>query len=43
MVMEQFRSLKEQWRTVVIVTHDPKAAEQCGRVMEISDGKTVTK
>ncbi|SDB34963.1 putative ABC transport system ATP-binding protein [Ruminococcaceae bacterium FB2012] len=38
-IMELFRSLNEQGRTVVIVTHDPKVAEQCGRVIEISDGK----
>ena len=40
-IMELFRSLNGQGRTVVIVTHDPKVAEQCGRVIEISDGKIV--
>ena len=40
-IMELFKSLNEQGRTVVIVTHDPKVAEQCGRVIEISDGKIV--
>ena len=38
-IMELFKSLNEQGRTVVIVTHDPKVAEQCGRIIEISDGK----
>ena len=42
-IMELFKSLNEQGRTVVIVTHDPKVAEQCGRVIEISDGKIVNK
>ena len=37
-IMELFRSLNEQGRTVIIVTHDPKVAEQCGRILEISDG-----
>ena len=40
-IMELFKSLNEQGRTVVIVTHDPKVAEQCGRVIEISDGRIV--
>ena len=38
-IMELFKSLNEQGRTVVIVTHDPKVAEQCGRIIEISDGR----
>lgn len=33
------RALNKRGRTVVIVTHDPKVAEQCNRVIEISDGK----
>lgn len=41
-IMELFKSLNKQGRTVVIVTHDPKIAEQCGRVIEISDGNIVT-
>ena len=40
-IMELFKSLNNQGRTVVIVTHDPKVAEQCGRVIEISDGRIV--
>ena len=40
-IMELFKSLNEQGRTVVIVTHDPKVAEQCQRVIEISDGNIV--
>ena len=41
-IMELFKSLNEQGRTVVIVTHDPKVAEQCQRVIEISDGKILS-
>ena len=41
-IMELLKSLNKQGRTVVIVTHDPKIAEQCGRVIEISDGNIVT-
>lgn len=41
-IMELFKKLNKQGRTVVIVTHDPKVAEQCGRIIEISDGKIVS-
>ena len=40
-IMALFKSLNKQGRTVVIVTHDPKIAEQCDRVIEISDGRIV--
>lgn len=40
-IMELFKELNRQGRTIVIVTHDPKIAEQCGRVIEISDGEIV--
>lgn len=38
-IMKVFKGLNEQGRTVIIVTHDPKVAEQCERVIEISDGR----
>ena len=41
-IIELFKSLNEQGRTVVIVTHDPKVAEQCQRVIEISDGMIIS-
>ena len=37
-IMELFRTLNNQGKTIVIVTHDLKVAEQCGRIIEISDG-----
>ncbi len=41
-IMELFKSLNKQGRTVVIVTHDPKVAEQCERIIEISDGEIIS-
>lgn len=38
-IMDVFKNLNSEGKTVVIVTHDPKVAEQCGRIIEISDGK----
>ena len=40
-IMEVFKSLNKQGKTVVIVTHDLEVAKQCGRIIEISDGKIV--
>ncbi len=40
-IMELFKTLNKQGSTVIIVTHDPKVAEQCDRVIEISDGEIV--
>lgn len=40
-IMEVFKRLNSENKTVVIVTHDPKVAESCGRVVEISDGGIV--
>ena len=42
-IMGVFYKLNEQGKTVVIVTHDPKVAEQCNRIIEISDGSIVRK
>lgn len=40
-IMDVFKRLNSEGKTVVIVTHDPKVAEQCGRIVEISDGGLV--
>ncbi len=41
-IMDVFKSLHVQGKTVVIVTHDMGVAEQCGRIIEISDGRIVS-
>lgn len=38
-IMGVFKKLNSEGKTVVIVTHDPKVAERCGRIIEISDGR----
>ncbi len=40
-IMDVFKKLNSEGKTVIIVTHDPKVAEQCGRIIEISDGKII--
>ena len=38
-IMELFKKLNNDGKTVIIVTHDKEIAAQCRRVIEISDGK----
>lgn len=40
-IMDVFKGLHAQGRTIVIVTHDMHVAQQCGRILEIADGKIV--
>lgn len=37
-IMDIFRSLNKQKKTIIIVTHDPEVASVCHRILEISDG-----
>lgn len=41
-VLEIFRQLNEQGRTLVIVTHNPEVTEYVGRVLRIRDGQIVS-
>ena len=38
-VLRIFHDMHERGETIVIVTHDPRVAEQCERVVQIVDGK----
>jgi putative ABC transport system ATP-binding protein len=38
-ILEIFDRLHVRGETIVIVTHDPRIAERCGRVVEIVDGR----
>ena len=40
-IMEVFKELHHQGKTVIIVTHDMGVAEQCDRIIEIADGQIV--
>lgn len=40
-IMDVFKKLNSEGRTIIIVTHDPRIAEQCGRIIEILDGEIV--
>lgn len=40
-IIELFKSLNNEGKTVVIITHDPTVADACKRRIEISDGKIV--
>ncbi|MGN0537439.1 MAG: ABC transporter ATP-binding protein [Acutalibacteraceae bacterium] len=38
-IMEVFKQLNEEGKTVIIITHDPVVADACKRKIEISDGQ----
>lgn len=40
-IMEVFHKLNGKGHTIIIVSHDPEIANQCDRIIEISDGKIV--
>lgn len=42
-VMNLFKQVNEQGKTVIVVTHDPKIAGQCNRIIEIVDGTVLEK
>lgn len=42
LIMDLFRELNEKDNvTIIIVTHDPKIAEQCQRIVHIQDGRII--
>ena len=38
-IMALFKSLNEQGRTIIVVTHEPDIAQQCRRAIHIRDGR----
>jgi len=41
MILQIFDTLHDQGRTIVMVTHDARVAERCGRLITLSDGLVV--
>lgn len=41
-IIDVFKELHNQGKTVIIVTHDVGIAKQCERVIEVADGRIVT-
>jgi putative ABC transport system ATP-binding protein len=41
-IMALFHSLNEQGRTIVLVTHEPDIAKQCGRSIRMLDGRVAS-
>ena len=41
-IMRIFTELNQEGRTIVLITHDPTAAKQASRLINIADGKMVT-
>jgi putative ABC transport system ATP-binding protein len=42
MVLETFRSLREQGKTIVLITHDPEVAHWADRTVHIRDGRLLS-
>ena len=42
MVLKTFRRLRDEGKTIVLITHDPEVAEWSDRTMHIRDGKLLT-
>lgn len=40
-VIDIFKKLNKEGKTIIIVTHDTRIASQCNKVIEMSDGKIV--
>jgi putative ABC transport system ATP-binding protein len=40
-ILEVFGAMHQRGETIIIVTHDPRIAERCERVVQIVDGQIV--
>ncbi|MBQ8413141.1 MAG: ATP-binding cassette domain-containing protein [Lachnospiraceae bacterium] len=41
-IMKVFKMLKDMGKTIIIITHDINIANQCERIIELSDGKVIS-
>ncbi|MGL4865650.1 MAG: macrolide ABC transporter ATP-binding protein, partial [Cetobacterium sp.] len=40
-IMELFRELNNQGKTIIIVTHEPEVGKSCKRVIRFKDGEII--
>jgi putative ABC transport system ATP-binding protein len=40
-IMQIFQSLNKEWKTIIIITHEPEIAAQTNRIINIRDGNIV--
>jgi ABC-type lipoprotein export system ATPase subunit len=41
-VIDIFRSLNDEWRTIILITHDANIGQAANRMIRIRDGEIVT-
>lgn len=40
-ILELFREINREWKTVIIITHDPSIAAKADRIIQLKDGEVV--
>lgn len=40
-ILDLFQDLHRSGRTIVVITHDPQVAIQCGRIIRLKDGRVI--
>jgi putative ABC transport system ATP-binding protein len=40
-IMKIFSELNDEWKTIIVITHEPEIANQTKKIIHIRDGKIV--